>query len=196
MYEQKMGEDLGLNSQYVNKILKLKNSNRIKAVLVGRDPYDDALKIPFAVKDWAGLPGGGKGNSGRYLLQSLTGLSHKDLTLRYDNPTKCINDYLLACGVILLNSSYRFLKKCLDRKKARDESYAFNKLFYQHCDNIYILGKKPQASHRARNKQDGFSFEEIPHPCCQAKSRNKDLWESYWKIDSLRKILLLSTNHS
>lgn len=201
MNEQEIGESLGLDSDYVKKILEiknnLKNGEKIKAVLVGRDPYDgEALGIPFSVKEWVDLPGSRKGNSGRYLLESLTDKSRNDLAEEHDNPTRCIEDCLLPQGIILLNSSYEFLKDCKFKKKARDNAYQFNKLFYAHCDNIFILGKKTQESQRARNRQGKFSFIEIPHPCCQAKSSKKDEWEHYWSKGALKKILKKSTNAS
>lgn len=183
---QKLGESLGLCSEYVSQILKLRSSGLIKVVLVGLDLYsvkeqdgDWKQTIPFCTKSWKDVSKSGYGGSGYYLFRSVSGYEITCLKSSFKSPNE-LAIALAKSGVILLNAYYKDYQSCSDEDK--QNSLEFNKLFIdtknKHFD-VFILGHDAFDSFdEAQDLMGELFFSKIIHPSPHNASRNRH--SRYW----------------
>lgn len=159
-------------------------------VVVGKNPYPQgATGIPFIKPCWEEMRD--TNCSGRYVLESLTGLTIEEIEKLSPSPREFAFQLLEQAGVVLLNAAY---SKGPWRAKYRRESWEnSNHKVIAHAAN---KGAQVLLCGQARVIESWVKKENLwpscaPHPSLQSRAsltrtKSEDIWDSCWTRGSLK----------
>lgn len=167
-------------------LLKIKSFKSFELTIVGRDPYPtEPIDIPFMIHSWNGLDGK---SAGRYLVRSIYGSIPE---VKYGYPL-CFAFHMLDCGVVLLNSSYHYLRKETINQKHKDfikEAYSVNKPIFDKSKTVLLCGDASNMMKFVNTKLNSKKFIPIIHPCPLSKVQGDvKEWDKYWSDNALKKM--------
>ena len=167
-----------LDRDYVAKIKQLQ---RIRLAIVGKDPYPrGACGIPFVKDTWHDLQGN---SAGFCVFRSAFG---QDPRKGLGSPRDAAFLFLEG-GVVLLNASYYFLGEkapieSLHRTYVAD-SYKVNGPILDDSELVRLCGAASKMISWVVGTMP-LSFKRVPHPSMQSRNRlrneRKGEWDEWW----------------